>query len=85
MSDAEQIFNRFKPMAEIHDVLIESFLLNELKEGKSKKAIEFGAGHAAWPLTMNHLGFKSPSWHLVENFSWAEENIKAGWAIDQES
>lgn len=83
---AETLMKKLQPMVEIEDVLIESYLLNTLKQGNAQSAIEFGAGNAGWPLMMNLMGFTSPQWHLVEDFSLAmqtqSQKIRPDWATN---
>jgi hypothetical protein len=74
----ENAFYKYQPMAELSDIIFEGFLLSNFKRNTSS-AIEIGSGSAGWPLTMYDLGFNSPSWDLVENFSWASDNIKGKW------
>lgn len=72
-----------KPMIEVQDFIVESFLLCHMRNNEDTKVLEIGSGNAGWVKALHDMGYKNPEWYLVENFSWAKDkDFERDWATD---
>lgn len=57
-------------MAEINDMIVQSFVIEHMSTISPMKALELGSGAGGWSKIQHEMGQKTVQWTLVENFHW---------------
>ena len=76
-------------MAEMNDMIVQSFVIDYMSTVSPMKALELGSGRAGgWSKIQHELGNQTVQWTLVENFHWTgssyNNETESSWPMNKQ-